>query len=117
MKIALILLLFYGTFAVGSSSASSSNSEGEFHIDKNLVNELYKQTIDEERIETSVVLGSVIVKPQVSYATLSNFTLNNNYFEVHYTDSLKDLQIFYITVATSMAYFSRFDLYGQVRMG
>lgn len=114
-----ILWMFFFAFqallAYGAETTVSSDSE--FNIDKNLVNELYKQTLDEGKIETTVVSGSVVVRPQLSYYILSKFTLTNNYFEVPYSNSLKSMALLSFNVAFPLTSFGRFDLFGQGRVG
>ncbi len=113
----LTLFLFIEMCALADEGASSpSDSQGEFHLDRGVVEELYRQTL-EETVDTTMISGSVVVSPQLSYFMLSEFTLNNNYHEVPYTESLQTLPLLLINVATPILRFTRFDLLGQARVG
>lgn len=118
MRFIIVVFLFSAfLFADEEPKQSSGGSDAEFHIDKNLVNELYKQTIDEGKIETTVVSGSVSVRPQLSYFVLSEFRLTNDYFQVPYSDGFKSMPLLNLNIALPLSSLGRLDLLGQARVG
>lgn len=82
-------LIAFGLYAEETNSGELFvSSEGEFHIDKDLVNKLYEDTIHAKHIETNVVSGFLTVRPQFSVFLPSKFTLSNQYHFVHYSEKL-----------------------------
>jgi len=104
----LMLLLPFLLVTQMVHAAESSSSPGQFELDKDLVNSIYREAVTEAKIETKRGRSRLRIATEFSYLIPTTITLSNQYFDVQYSD-FSGLPSFGLTLSQSVlnsAYFT-----------
>lgn len=71
--------------------AQETPSESEFHLDKQVVDRLYEESVTESRKSTLQYSANVTVSPVFSLFSPNHLTLTNDYFQVPYAEGMGSL--------------------------
>lgn len=100
-----------------SATLAGAGDGGEFRIQKDVIDKIYRETVTEAGVDPSFQRSSVGITPGISIASLSSLTLSNNYFDVPYARSVGALPLLHLGLAVPLRSFGEAILYGVGSLG
>lgn len=97
--------------------SQAESSSPEFRLDKGLLDTLYRQSVDEARIDMNPISGALEITPQISFVNPTKFVISNSYFEVPYSENLHGVPFFHLILSTPIAFWDRFVVFAQGQVG
>jgi len=112
------VLLVFGLLLTASSFADTgSNSGADFQVDKNLFNQLYEESLKQNKVDETSLSSGMRLSVSGSLLSVSELTLSNNYFEVPYASGIGSLPSLQVAAAIPVTQFGRFSVSGLVSVG
>ena len=97
------------------AASEPSNSQPELTLDPDLLNEIYRNSVTDAKVDSTYASGFIRVAPQLSFINSADVRLKNNYFEVPYGNNLDGAPGISIAVTKPLLAHSGFELSVQGR--
>jgi len=113
----MLVVIFLAGFSIVAPAAETTNSSGQFELEKDLVEKMYRSTREDASKQSEQVSNGVSIEPLVSLVSFSSLNLSNRYFTVPYEQDIGSVPLFQLAAEVPVTRFGSFNLDGQLKVG